>query len=99
MNQTLDYGNIEELKIILKLLKEFKNLTEFKFDLLSHNPSSRDMSFKDLDEKSKKAFEKRYREFSKFFFNIKREYYAIFEGECEEDVSEFFELMKDHIFN
>ncbi|ADC47382.1 hypothetical protein mru_1532 [Methanobrevibacter ruminantium M1] len=96
MNQTLDYGSIEELKIILKIFNEFKNLTEFKFELLSNKSHSKSISFKDIDEESKEIFEKRYGEFSKFFFNRKREYYAIFEGECEEDVSEFFELMKKH---
>ena len=96
MNQTLDYGSIEELKIIFKIFNEFKNLTEFKFELLSNKSQSKSISFKDIDEESKEIFEKRYGEFSKFFFNRKREYYAIFEGECEEDVSEFFELMKEH---
>lgn len=65
LDESLDKGNEEGLKIILEILEEFKKITEFKFNLL--NQCS-------IDKETMKRFEREYDEFSKFLFNCEMAY-------------------------
>lgn len=97
LNHALDSGNLDELKIILRLLNEFKKLNEFKFELLHQTTNNGNASFHHIGKENKKLFEKRYEEFDKIFFECEREYFDIYDGKYEEDLREFFELSKDQI--